>query len=191
MLGNPRGTSGYGQAHGRYAASDLARITAGDLLTLLDTALQSPDLDETRVGVQGGSFGGYMAAWMAAHHGERFRAAMGERGCYAIDSHFGSADDGVNNSIALYGADQERWAEISPLTHADRIRIPMLLIQSEEDRHTPMEQAQRMFVALRTRGVPAEMLLFPGEGHDMSRTGLPSHRVARYEAILEWWSRHL
>ncbi|MFI8930685.1 S9 family peptidase [Streptomyces sp. NPDC053474] len=191
VLGNPRGTSGYGQAHGRYAASDLARRTATDLLALLDAALEAPDLDGTRVGVQGGSFGGYMAAWMAAHHGERFRAAMGERGCYAIDSHFGSADDGVNNSIALYGADQERWAEISPLTHADRIEIPMLLIQSEEDRHTPMEQAQRMFVALRTRGVPAEMLLFPGEGHDMSRTGLPSHRVARYEAILEWWARHL
>ncbi|MEU3063390.1 prolyl oligopeptidase family serine peptidase [Streptomyces subrutilus] len=191
VLGNPRGTSGYGQAHGRYAADDLAHKTAPDLLALLDTALRAPDLDADRVGVQGGSFGGYMSAWLAAHHGKRFRAAMGERGCYAIDSHFGSADDGVNNSIALYGADPARWAEISPLTHADRIDIPMLFIQSEDDRHTPMEQAQRMFVALRMRGVPAEMLLFPGEGHDMSRTGLPSHRLARYEAILDWWSRHM
>jgi dipeptidyl aminopeptidase/acylaminoacyl peptidase len=191
VLGNPRGCSGYGQRHGLYAAPDLARRTAPDLLAILDTALEAPDLDASRVGVQGGSFGGYMAAWMAAHHGERFRAAMGERGCYAIDSHFGSADDGVNNSIALYGPDMERWSEISPLTYADRIDIPMMFIQSEDDRHTPMEQSQRMFVALRMRGVPAEILLFPGEGHDMSRTGLPSHRVARYEAILDWWSRHM
>jgi len=191
VLGNPRGTSGYGRSHGLYAAADLARRTAPDLLALLDTALEALDLDAGRVGVQGGSFGGYMSAWMAAHHGERFRAAMGERGCYAIDSHFGSADDGVNNSIALYGPDPVRWAELSPLTYADQINIPVLLIQSEEDRHTPMEQAQRLYIALRTRGVPAEMLLFPGEGHDMSRTGLPSHRMARYEAILEWWARHL
>ncbi|MEU6314793.1 prolyl oligopeptidase family serine peptidase [Streptomyces sp. NPDC047014] len=191
VLGNPRGTSGYGQAHGRWAADDLARRTAPDLLALLDHALRDPALDPARVGVQGGSFGGYMSAWLAAHHGKRFRAAMGERGCYAIDSHFGSADDGVNNSIALYGADTGRWADLSPLTHAGLIDIPMMFIQSEEDRHTPMEQAQRMFVALKMRGVPVELLLFPGEGHDMSRTGLPSHRIARYEAILDWWSRQM
>ncbi|WP_030772287.1 S9 family peptidase [Streptomyces sp. NRRL F-2664] len=191
VLGNPRGTSGYGQAHGRWAADDLARRTAPDLLALLDHALRDTSLDADRVGVQGGSFGGYMSAWLAAHHGKRFRAAMGERGCYAIDSHFGSADDGVNNSIALYGADTARWAELSPISYADRIDIPMMFIQSEEDRHTPMEQAQRMFVALKMRGVPVELLLFPGEGHDMSRTGLPSHRIARYEAILDWWSRQM
>lgn len=191
VLGNPRGTSGYGQAHGMYAADDLVRRTAPDLLALLNTALDRPDLDADRVGVQGGSFGATMSLWLAAQHGKYFRAAMGERGCYAIDSHFGSADDGVNNSFALYGTDQERWAEMSPINHADRIDIPVLLIQSEEDLHTPMEQAQRMFVALKIRDVPVELLLFPGEGHDMSRTGLPSHRIARYEAILEWWSRHI
>jgi dipeptidyl aminopeptidase/acylaminoacyl peptidase len=191
VLGNPRGTSGYGQAHGVHAADDLPRRTAPDLLALLDAALELPGLDGDRVGVMGGSFGGYMSAWMAAHHGDRFRAAIGERGLYAIDSYSASSDDGVNVAIALYGADRDKWAEKSPLTYADRIDIPVLLIQSEEDRHCPMEQAQRMFVALKTRGVPAEMLLFPGEGHDMSRSGLPSHRVARFEAVLEWWQRHL
>ncbi|MQT04396.1 S9 family peptidase [Streptomyces jumonjinensis] len=191
VLGNPRGCSGYGQAHGMYVADDLPRKSAPDLLALLDEALKSPDLDADRVGVMGGSFGGYMSAWMAAHHGDRFRAAIGERGLYAVDSYAASSDDGVNVAIALYGPDPSRWAEKSPLTYADSIRIPMMIIQSEEDRHCPMEQAQRMFVALKSRGVPVEMLLFPGEGHDMSRTGLPSHRVARFEAILDWWGRHL
>ncbi|WP_330301295.1 S9 family peptidase [Streptomyces sp. NBC_00503] len=191
VLGNPRGCSGYGQEHGMYVADDLPRKSAPDLLALLDEALKDPDLDADRVGVMGGSFGGYMSAWMAAHHGERFKAAIGERGLYSVDSYAASSDDGVNVAIALYGADSERWAEKSPLTYADRMKIPMMLIQSEEDRHCPMEQAQRMFVALKTRGVPVELLLFPGEGHDLSRSGLPSHRVARFEAVLDWWQRHL
>jgi dipeptidyl aminopeptidase/acylaminoacyl peptidase len=191
VLGNPRGTSGYGHDHARYIADDLARRTAPDLLALLDRALEAPDLDAGRVGVMGGSFGGYMSAWLAAHHGERFRAFIGERGLYAVDSYAASSDDGVNVAIALYGPDSSRWAEKSPLTYADSITKPVLIIQSDEDRHCPMEQAQRLFVALKTRGVPVELLLFPGEGHDMSRSGLPSHRIARFEAILEWWDRHL
>lgn len=191
VLGNPRGAAGYGQAHGKYILDDLPRRTAEDLLTLLGAALEAPDLDSGRVGMMGGSFGGYMAAWMAAHHGKHFNAAIAERGCYAIDSHSASSDEGIILSLALYGTDPERWRDASPLTHADGIDLPMLLIQSEEDRHTPMEQAQRMFVALKLRGVPVEMLVFPGETHEMSRTGLPSHRLARYEAVLEWWARHL
>lgn len=191
VLGNPRGCSGYGQEHGMHVVDDLARKSAPDLLALLDTALEAPDLDGTRVGVMGGSFGGYMAAWMAAHHGERFRAFIGERGLYAVDSYAASSDDGVNVAIALYGADPARWAQKSPLTYVDSITKPVLIIQSDEDRHCPMEQAQRLFVALKTRGVPVELLLFPGEGHDLSRSGLPSHRIARFEAVLEWWNRHL
>ncbi|MFD7390907.1 S9 family peptidase [Streptomyces sp. NPDC059852] len=191
VLGNPRGCSGYGQAHGAYVRDDLPRRSATDLLAILDTALDSSDLDGERVGVMGGSFGGYMAAWLNAHHGERFRAMIGERGLYAIDSYAATSDDGADLAVSLYGADRARWAEQSPLTYVDRMSTPMLLIQSEEDRHCPPEQAQRLFTELKVRGVPVEMLLFPGEGHDMSRTGLPSHRLARFEAVLEWWERHL
>jgi dipeptidyl aminopeptidase/acylaminoacyl peptidase len=191
VLGNPRGCSGYGQAHASHVAPDLPRRSAVDLLALLDAALEAPDLDAERVGVMGGSFGGYMTAWLAAHDGKRFRAAIGERGLYAIDSYTATSDDGVEIAIALYGADRERWTDLSPLTHVDAIDIPMLIIQSEQDRHCPPEQAQRLFVELRLRGVPAELLLFPGEGHDMSRSGRPSHRIARFEAVLEWWGRHL
>ncbi|MGW2722990.1 S9 family peptidase [Streptomyces sp. NPDC001492] len=191
VLGNPRGCSGYGQAHGAYVRDDLPRRSAVDLLAILDKALELPDLDSARVGVMGGSFGGYMAAWFNAHHGERFRAMIGERGLYAIDSYAATSDDGADLAVSLYGADRARWAEQSPLTYVDRMATPMLVIQSEEDKHCPQEQAQRLFTELKVRGVPVEMLLFPGEGHDMSRSGLPSHRLARFEAVLEWWERHL
>lgn len=191
VLGNPRGCSGYGQAHGSYVVGDLPRKSAIDLLALLESALSDPRLDGDRVGVMGGSFGGYMAAWMSAHHSKQFRAAIGERGLYSIDSYAATSDDGVDIVIGLYGSDRGRWPELSPLTYADQMALPMLIIQSEEDRHCPMEQAQRLFVELKLRGVEVELLLFPGEGHDMSRTGLPSHRIARFEAIIEWWRRQL
>jgi dipeptidyl aminopeptidase/acylaminoacyl peptidase len=79
----------------------------------------------------------------------------------------------------------------SPLSYVDRIRTPMLLIHSEQDWRCPVEQAQRLFVALKQRKVEVELLLFPGEGHELTRSGLPSHRLARFGAVLDWWQRHL
>jgi pimeloyl-ACP methyl ester carboxylesterase len=123
-------------------------------------------------------------------YGDRFRAAISERAVNAIDSFSGSSDIGSLFPEPLYGP-PETWAKQSPLTYADRIDIPVLIIHSEEDWRCPVEQAQRLFVALKSRGAETEMLLFPAEGHELSRSGLPSHRVARFEAILDWWSRHL
>jgi dipeptidyl aminopeptidase/acylaminoacyl peptidase len=191
VLGNPRGSSGYGEAHGRAILGDVGAGSADDLMALLDAALKSPDLDETRVGVLGGSHGGYMSSWLAAHHGDRFKAAISERAVNAVDSFTGSSDIGWFFAEDLYGADPAKRHQQSPLTHADRIEIPMLIIHSEQDWRCPVEQAQRLFVALKLRGVPVELLLFPGEGHELSRSGRPSHRVARFDAILDWWRRWL
>lgn len=192
VMGNPRGSSGYGQAHARAVMGDVGAVSAADLLALLDTALaQEPALDRTRVGVMGGSHGGFMTTWLAAHHGDRFRAAISERALNAIDSFTGSSDIGWFFADDLYGADPDQQRTQSPLSYADRIAIPMLIIHSERDWRCPVEQAQRLFVALKRRGTPVELLLFPGEGHELTRSGRPRHRVARFEAVLDWWSRHL
>jgi dipeptidyl aminopeptidase/acylaminoacyl peptidase len=156
-------------------------------MALLDQALKAEDLDGSRVGVLGGSHGGFMTTWLAAQHADRFKAAVSERAVNATDSFVGSSDIGWFFPGALWGPEPEK----SPLTHADKITAPMLIIHSEQDWRCPLEQAQRLFVALRLRGAQAEMLLFPGEGHEMSRSGLPSHRVARFEAILDWFGRWL
>jgi dipeptidyl aminopeptidase/acylaminoacyl peptidase len=185
VMGNPRGSSGYGQAHGRAVIGDVGAVCGADLMALLDQALKADDLDGSRVGVLGGSHGGFMTTWLAAQHPDRFKAAVSERAVNATDSFIGSSDIGWFFPGALWGEDAEK----SPLTHADRITAPMLIIHSEQDWRCPLEQAQRLFVALRLRGAPVEMLLFPGEGHEMSRSGLPSHRVARFEAILDWFGR--
>jgi dipeptidyl aminopeptidase/acylaminoacyl peptidase len=105
----------------------------------------------------------------------------------AIDSFTGSSDIGWFFTESLWTTDPSK----SPLTYVDQITAPMLIIHSEQDWRCPVEQAQRLFVALKLRGAAVEMLLFPGEGHEMSRTGLPSHRVARFDAIVEWFNRYL
>jgi dipeptidyl aminopeptidase/acylaminoacyl peptidase len=191
VMGNPRGSSGYGQAHGRYIIGDVGERSAADLIALLDAALAEPGLDSRRVGVLGGSHGGYMTTWLAGRAGDRFRAAVSERAVNAIDSFSGSSDIGFRFARGLYGQDPAGWAAQSPLSYADSISTPVLIIHSEQDWRCPLEQAQRLFVALKLRGSPAELLLFPGEGHELSRSGLPSHRVARFEAILEWFARWL
>jgi dipeptidyl aminopeptidase/acylaminoacyl peptidase len=191
VMGNPRGSSGYGQAHGTSIIGDAAANPAADLLALLDAAIATGGLDPSRAGVLGGSYGGYMTTWFAARHGDRFKAAVSERAVNAIDSFSGSSDIGWFFAAALWGTDPAGWAAQNPLSFADQIDIPIMIIHSEHDWRCPVEQAQRLFVALKLRGATTEMLLFPGEGHELSRGGRPKHRLARFEALLDWWSRHL
>jgi dipeptidyl aminopeptidase/acylaminoacyl peptidase len=189
---NPRGSSGYGQAHGRAVVGNVGEVSTTDLMAILDATLAAnPDLDSSRMGVLGGSHGGYMTTWLAGHEGHRFRTAISERAVNAIDSFTGSSDIGWFFGNDLYGTDPEQQHRQSPLTYVDNIKIPMLIIHSEQDWRCPIEQGQRLYVALRHRGVPAEMLVFPGEGHELSRGGLPSHRIARFEAILDWFGRYI
>jgi dipeptidyl aminopeptidase/acylaminoacyl peptidase len=191
VLGNPRGSAGYGQAHGRAITRGFGTVDVDDVLALLDAALERPDLDASRVGLMGGSYGGFMTSWLAAHHGERFRAAWSERAVNAWDSMLGSSDIGYTFVDAYIGSDPEVLRDRSPLYHADKITIPFAVVHSENDWRCPLEQGQRMFVALRRAGVEAEFLLFPGEGHELTRSGRPRHRAQRFDAVLEWWARHL
>jgi dipeptidyl aminopeptidase/acylaminoacyl peptidase len=190
VLGNPRGSAGYGNAHGRAILGNLGGLDHDDVTALLDAALEDPALDGDRVGVMGGSYGGFMTTWMIAHS-DRFRAAIVERALTAPDSFLGSSDIGSFFTDMYFGSDPERRRAQSPLAKADAIRTPTLIIHSEQDWRCPVEQAQRLFVALKRNGVETELLLFPGEGHELSRSGLPSHRIARFEAILEWFGRYL
>jgi dipeptidyl aminopeptidase/acylaminoacyl peptidase len=187
---NPRGSSGYGAAYGDWIRGDVGERSAADLFTLLDEVLKRPDLDGSRLGVLGGSHGGFMTSWLVGHS-DRFSAAVSERAVNAIDSFEGSSDIGWGFARDLYGPDPDQQRRQSPLTAADQITTPLLIIHSEQDWRCPLEQAQRLYVALRQRKAEVEMVLFPGEGHEMSRSGLPSHRVARFEAIIDWFDRHL
>jgi dipeptidyl aminopeptidase/acylaminoacyl peptidase len=191
VLGNPRGSAGYGQSHGKAVVRAMGTVDVADVLALLDAALDRPDCDEKRVGVMGGSYGGWMTGWLSAHHPDRFAAAWSERAVNSFESLYGTSDIGWYFVEMYLGTDVDEIRASSPLSYADRITKPFMIVHSEQDWRCPLEQAQRMYVALRAQGTETQFLLFPGEGHELSRSGKPAHRVQRLRAVLEWWSKWL
>ncbi len=191
VLGNPRGSAGYGEAHGRAVVGAMGGPDADDVTALLDAALADDalNLDPERVGVMGGSYGGYLTALLTTRT-QRFAAAIVERGYLDAVSFVGSSDIGWYFPDAYHGS-REAMVEQSPMTHVAQVRTPTLVIHSEDDLRCPIEQGQRWFAELRRGGIDASLLVFPGEGHELSRSGRPSHRVARHQQVLRWWHVHL
>jgi dipeptidyl aminopeptidase/acylaminoacyl peptidase len=187
---NPRGSSGYGQEHGRAIKGAFGTVDAADVVAFLDAALADPRLDGGRVGIMGGSYGGYLTTLLLGRT-DRFAAAISERAFNDPVSFVGSSDIGWFFPDGYLGTDPARVAEQSALAHAGSITTPTLVIHSEEDWRCPVEQGARLYVELKRRGVPTEFLLFPGEGHELSRSGRPRHRLARLEHVLRWWGRWL
>jgi dipeptidyl aminopeptidase/acylaminoacyl peptidase len=187
---NPRGSSGYEAAHGRVIKERFGDRDAADVLAFLDAVLGDPTLAADRVGIMGGSYGGYLTTLLIGRT-TRFAAAISERAFLDPVSFGGSSDIGWVFPDQYLGTDPARVAEQSALAHAHRITTPTLVIHSEEDWRCPLEQGARLFVELKRRGVPSELLLFPGEGHELSRSGRPKHRLARLEHVLRWWARWL
>ena len=191
LMCNPRGSAGYGQAHGRSIKDAMGTLDLADVLAFADGALAAhPELDGGRLGIMGGSYGGYLTAWTIAHD-HRFTAAVVERGFLDPLSFIGSADIGWFFSAGYTGSDPAKVLAQSPMACVDEVRTPTFVVHSEEDLRCPVEQAQRYYTALKLRGVPAELLLFPGENHELSRSGSPWHRRRRFEHLLAWWARWL
>jgi dipeptidyl aminopeptidase/acylaminoacyl peptidase len=138
----------------------------------------------------GGSYGGYMTTLLIGRT-NRFVAAISERAFNDPVSFVGSSDIGWFFPDGYLGTDPATVAEQSALAHAGAITTPTLVIHSEDDWRCPVEQGARLYVELKRRGVPTEFLLFPGEGHELSRSGRPRHRLARLEHVLRWWARWL
>ena len=187
---NPRGSSGYGSAHGRVIQGAWGGLDAEDVLAFLDAALEDQELDGDRVGIMGGCYGGYLTALLIGRT-SRFAAAISERAFTDPISFVGSSEIGWSFPDQYLGTDPERIAAQSAMTNAGSITTPTLVIHSEEDWRCPVEQGARLYVELKRRGVPSELLLFPGEGHGLSWSGRPKHRLARFEHILRWWARWL
>lgn len=191
LMCNPRGSAGYGQAHGRAIKEKMGTLDMQDVLAFLDGALSKfEELDGGTLGIMGGSYGGYLTAWTISHD-HRFKAAIVERGFLDPVSFTGSSDIGWFFGGEYTGRSAEQMAAQSPMARVDHVRTPSLVIHSEEDLRCPVEQGQRYFTALKQLGVEAAFLVFPGENHELSRSGTPHHRKQRFDEILQWWSRYL
>jgi dipeptidyl aminopeptidase/acylaminoacyl peptidase len=201
LFANPRGGSGYSEAWGRAirgpggdAGPGWGTVDYEDLMGVVDTALeQFTFLDPERLGVLGGSYGGFMTSWIVGHT-KRFKAALSERAVNQLVSAFGSSDVFWIFERQFGGPMWEHvdeWLRMSPATYAQEIETPLLVVHSESDLRCNVEQGEHLFTLLRLLGKEVEMLRFPAESHELSRSGSPAHRVQRFEAILEWFGRYL
>ena len=200
VYANPRGGSGRDHAWGRaiqgtaLGGPGWGSVDYDDLLSVVDTALERyPFVDPARVGVMGGSYGGYMTSWIIGHT-DRFAAACSERAVNNLSTlDIGSDIAGV--AFYWFGItaldDLDELMRMSPITYVDEMTTPLLIIHSDEDLRCPFDQADQLFYALRDRDHAVEYLRFPGEDHELSRAGSPVHRVQRAEAILEFFGDRL
>ena len=192
---NPRGSQGYGEAFTRAVIGDWGGVDYGDVMAGLDEALQRCDfIDPERLGVLGGSYGGYMTSWVVGHT-NRFKAACSERALNTFTSFFGTSDIGpwfaVKESGALPWDNPQWYVKHSPLTYAQDITTPLLIIHSENDLRCPIEQAEQLFATLKRLRREVLFIRFPDETHELSRSGKPRHRLERFRHILEWFAGYL
>jgi dipeptidyl aminopeptidase/acylaminoacyl peptidase len=201
LFSNPRGGSGRSEEWGRAIRGTIDGAGPGwgvpdyeDLMAVVDTALERFDfLDPERMGVLGGSYGGFMTSWIVGHT-NRFVAALSERAVNHLVSAFGSSDVFWVFERQFGGSmydHVDEWLRMSPATYARQIETPLLIVHSENDLRCDVEQAEHLFTLLRLLGKEVELLRFPHESHELSRSGSPRHRVQRFDAILEWFGRYL
>ncbi|UUW91491.1 S9 family peptidase [Pimelobacter simplex] len=188
VMGNPRGSSGYGAEHGRAVRHAFGDVDVQDLTALVDLAVEEFAGDPDRVGVIGASYGGFMAAWLAARS-DRFASAIVDRA--TVEWNDADIDDDVDYTHLYIGTDPEVQRLKSPLTYAEDVAIPVLVVVAEQDLRCPPAQGRRFFSALHRAGKRTELLSFPGASHMFHDSGLPRHRQARLDAIIAWFDETL
>ena len=190
---NPRGGDGYGEPFREALLGDWGNVAMEDIMAGVDLMIEKGLVDENRMAITGGSYGGYMTTWIIGHT-ERFKSAVSQRGVYNLFSFYGTSDVPFLISSDF---DTEPWEnperlkEHSPLTYVQTIKqTPLLLIHSENDYRVPIEQAEQMFAQVRRSGGTVKMIRYPREGHELSRAGEPAHRISRLTEMLKWFDAY-
>ena len=189
---NHRGSDGYGDAFADLRLK-YGTIDYEDIMEFTDHILaQNPQIDPLRLGVTGGSYGGYMTNWIITHT-HRFAAAASQRSIADWISDFGTSGISYDDDLHQGGKPwdhMEKMCDHSPLKYADFCRTPTLFIHSFEDYTCAVSQAMEMFTALKVLNVEARACLFKGENHELSRSGKPMHRFKRLREITDWMNQH-
>ncbi|HLJ58684.1 MAG TPA: S9 family peptidase [bacterium] len=192
---NPRGSQGYGQTFTAGTRHDWGGKDYQDLMRGVDHAIATYAwIDPDRLGVAGGSYGGFMTNWIVGHT-QRFRAAVTMRGISNASSQWGTSDLAYMKGFWEYPGEPwespEFYRERSPITYVRQMQTPTLILHSENDHRCPIEQGEQLFVALKKQGVPTLFVRFPNESHDLSRNGQPKHRLERLRHITAWFRTYL
>jgi dipeptidyl aminopeptidase/acylaminoacyl peptidase len=191
---NPRGSTGYGEKFERGEINNWGVMDYEDVMAGVDAALkQYPWVDSEKLGVTGGSYGGYLTNWIVGHT-NRFKAAVTLRSVSNFISDEGTRDGAYGHDEYFKGIlfdDFDQYWEASPLKYARNVKTPTLVLHSDNDFRVPIEQGEQWFRALQHYGVPSELVLFPRENHNLTRTGEPKHLVESLNWQLYWFDRYL
>jgi dipeptidyl aminopeptidase/acylaminoacyl peptidase len=194
LFTNPRGSTGYGQKFERGIVNEWGGKDYQDVMNGLDAALQRyPWIDGDRMGVTGGSYGGFMTNWILGHT-DRFKAAVTLRSVSNFISDDGTRDGAYGHSPDFGGDIFQKFDfywERSPLKYAKNVKTPTLILHSDNDYRVPIEQGEQWFRALKHFGVTTEIVFFPRENHNLTRTGEPKHLVESLNWQLYWFDRFL
>jgi dipeptidyl aminopeptidase/acylaminoacyl peptidase len=191
---NPRGSCGYGRefslaVRGAWGEKDSLDIMAG-----VDALVQQGFIDEQRMGVTGGSYGGFMTNWLIGHI-DRFKAAVTDRSVTNLASDFGSCDFGwtfADDELdTTPWEDLDRYMRMSPITYVKNIHTPLLILHSEQDLRCSVEQAEQLFASLKYLGREVLYVRFEGQSHGLSRGGHPKLRLERLRHILGWFEKYM
>ena len=192
---NQRGTTaGYGQAWTRASEGDQGGKDYEEVMLGVDELISRPYIDETRLGVTGGSCGGFMTNWIVGHN-NRFAAAVTQRSIANQISFFGTSD--IGPECTQRETDANPWDDMagvwrqSPIAYAANVETPLLIIHSDEDYRCALEQAEQLFAALRWMNKEVELVIFEGESHGLSRGGRPGNRIERQRRIIGWFEKYL
>lgn len=190
---NPRGSTGRSNDFAKAVNAAWGTADMPDFMAAVDHVLSMGGLDPDRLGVTGGSYGGFSTNWLLGHS-DRFKAAVTDRSICNMTSMFGTDDIALVSLAPEMGTpweNQELYWDMSPLKYVGNVTTPCLIIHSENDHRCPMEQAEQWFIALRTLDVPTQLIRFPYESHGLGRNGKPKHRVERLERTLGWFETYL
>ena len=191
---NPRGSSTYGVDFMTAVLGDWGGEDYLDIMSALDLVCERDYVDESRLGITGYSYGGFMSSWIIGHD-TRFKAAVIGAPCINLSSMYGTSDIGVRFGEVQWGS--KRWdaldafLEHSPLTYAPNVETPALLMHGEADHRCPIEQSEQYFVTLKRLGKEVEFVRFPGSSHGFVRTGHPKLREEYLSRLLGWMNKHI
>ncbi len=191
---NPRGGRGYGEKHAGAIYRNWGDRDYADLMAWSDYVEKLPYIDKDRMGVTGGSYGGYMTVWIIGHT-QRYQAAVAQRVVSNFVSMWGSSDfnwafQDELDGHAPFESLQYYW-DRSPIAYIGNAKTPTLVIHSEMDLRCPIEQGEQVFVALKRLGVESEFVRFPEEFHGVSRGGRTDRRIIRLNEIAGWFNKHI
>ncbi|HEX4013330.1 MAG TPA: S9 family peptidase [Candidatus Cybelea sp.] len=195
---DPAGSTGHGYAFEEALEKNYGDAMFADTQVVMDSALRRPEVDATRLAVLGGSYGGYATLWVVSHT-DRYKTAVAERVVSNVQTENLAADFAGKNGLAggyytmgpPWDPASTLYAKFSPLTYVANVHTPLMILHSEDDTRTPVDQTLQEFTSLKILGRTVQYVAVPNETHDLSRTGAPIHRVERLHVILNWLKSHI